>query len=51
MDRRDSLRYPLSLPYNALLPILLFRGFGYMLTPVHYRRSVARPVSYYALFK
>ena len=27
------------------------RCFGAMLTPVHYRRRVARPVSCYALFK
>lgn len=26
-------------------------GFGSMLTPVHYRRKIARPVSCYALFK
>ena len=26
-------------------------GFGVMLTPVHYRRRTARPVSCYALFK
>ncbi len=28
-----------------------FRRFGAELTPVHYRRRVARPVSCYALFK
>ena len=28
-----------------------FHGFGVKLTPVHYRRRVARPVSCYALFK
>jgi hypothetical protein len=39
--------------YSALLPIQQagFRGFGTMLTPVHYRRRISRPVSYYALFK
>ena len=39
--------------YSALLPIHLrgFHCFGAELTPVHYRRGVARPVSCYALFK
>ena len=27
------------------------RGFGDLLSPDHYRRQTARPVSYYALFK
>ena len=27
------------------------RCFGIMLSPVHYRRRIPRPVSYYALFK
>ena len=27
------------------------RSFGFMLSPVYYRRRNARPVSYYALFK
>ena len=31
--------------------ITSFRSFGIILTPVHYRRRIARPVSYYALFK
>jgi hypothetical protein len=28
-----------------------FRSFGVMLSPLHFRRKDARPVSYYALFK
>ena len=30
---------------------MTFRRFGVELTPVHYRRRIARPVSCYALFK
>ena len=37
--------------YSALLPPLRAHGFGVILTPVHYRRKTARPVSCYALFK
>jgi hypothetical protein len=43
--------------YSALLPLeqtrrcTLVQGFGIELTPVHYRRRIARPVSCYALFK
>ncbi len=37
--------------YSALLPLLRARSFGVELTPVHYRRRIARPVSCYALFK
>ena len=33
------------------MPLRAFHGFGAGLTPVHYRRWVARPVSCYALFK
>src|SRR5688572_16557008 len=38
---------------SALLPLALRRihSFGVELTPVHYRRRIARPVSCYALFK
>ena len=36
---------------NAPLPTFLFRSFGYMLSPVNFRREGARLVSYYALFK
>ena len=37
--------------WNAPLPIFLFHGFGSMLIPDYYPRSVARLVSCYALFK
>jgi hypothetical protein len=39
--------------YSALLPLHLrvTHCFGVILTPVHYRRRIARPVSCYALFK
>ena len=37
--------------YNAPLPTFQFRSFGYMLSPVNFRREGARLVSYYALFK
>jgi hypothetical protein len=39
--------------YSALLPLALrqIHSFGVELTPVHYRRRIARPVSCYALFK
>ena len=37
--------------WNAPLPILLFHGFGSMLIPDYYPRSVARLVSCYALFR
>jgi hypothetical protein len=38
---------------SALLPLALrqIHSFGVELTPVHYRRRTARPVSCYALFK
>ena len=39
------------LPYNALLPVLRVHCFGNVLTPDHYWREIARPVSCYALFK
>ena len=51
MGRDRSFPFGLYLPYSALLPILLFHVFGVLLTPVHYRRKTARPVSCYALFK
>ena len=35
--------------HESLVPII--HCFGVALTPVHYRRRVARPVSCYALFK
>ena len=37
--------------YSALLPLFRARSFGVLLTPGHYRRRIARPVSCYALFK
>ena len=37
--------------WNAPLPIFLFHGFGSMLIPDYYPRSVARLVSCYALFR
>ena len=37
--------------YSALLPTFQFRSFGSILTPGHYWRKIARPVSCYALFK
>ena len=37
--------------YSALLPLLRVHSFGVLLTPGHYRRRIARPVSCYALFK
>ena len=40
--------YITALSYQT---ITSFRSFGIILTPVHYRRRIARPVSYYALFK
>ena len=48
-----SLRYAFNADNNALLPLFLrtVREFGAILSPDHYRRRVARPVSYYALFK
>ena len=52
-----SLRSPFNLAWNAPLPLAgprrdrRTRGFGVVLSPVHYRRENARPVSYYALFK
>ena len=53
MGRDRSFPSGLYLPYSALLPIALLQshGFGVILTPVHYRRKTARPVSCYALFK
>src|SRR3954465_4520414 len=41
-------------PYRTTLSYRLIaqaRCFGVTLSPVHYRRRVPRPVSYYALFK
>ena len=48
-----SLRYAFDADNDALLPLFLrrIRSFGAILSPDHYRRRVARPVSYYALFK
>ena len=43
---RSTLAYPARDPQ-----ISRSRGFGFMLSPVYYRRRNARPVSYYALFK
>ena len=41
-----------TLAYSALDPqIQDSRSFGFILSPVYYRRRNARPVSYYALFK
>jgi hypothetical protein len=37
--------------FSALLPLLRVHCFGVGLTPGHYRRDIARPVSCYALFK
>src|SRR5688500_18409343 len=39
--------------YSALLPLALrqIHSFGVILTPGHYWRRIARPVSCYALFK
>ncbi len=53
MGRYRSFPSGLYLPYNALLLLALrqIHGFGVILTPDHYRRKIARPVSYYALFK
>ena len=40
-------------PWNAPLPLHLHgaRSFGGILSPEYCRRTVARPVSYYALFE
>jgi hypothetical protein len=38
------------LSYHAALADGI-RGFGILLSPVHFWRKIARPVSYYALFK
>ena len=51
MGRDRSLPSGLYLPYSALLPLFRTHSFGFMLTPVHYRRKIARLVSCYALFK
>ena len=57
MSRDPSLPWGLYLSYSALLPHEALRRelqthvFGVVLTPVHYRRKSARPVSCYALFK
>ncbi len=41
-----------TLPYHApRARAWSIRGFGIVLSPVYYRRRIARPVSYYALFK
>ncbi|CAN0278623.1 unnamed protein product, partial [Ectocarpus sp. 12 AP-2014] len=39
--------------YNRTLPYRLsnYYYFGKLLSPVHFRRRITRPVSYYALFK
>ena len=47
-------RYPYHFTANATLSyraINCTRRFGVMLSPVHYRRRIPRPVRYYALFK
>ncbi len=43
---RSTLAYPAQDPQ-----IKSSRSFGFLLSPVYYRRRNARPVSYYALFK
>ena len=37
--------------HDTNLAIRVIHSFGVELTPVHYRRRIARPVSCYALFK
>ena len=43
---RSTLAYPVMHPQMHDS-----RSFGFILSPVYYRRRNARPVSYYALFK
>ena len=40
-----------ALSYRLVTEVTQSHGFGVKLTPVHYRRRIARPVSCYALFK
>ena len=42
---------PLRRNFDALLPFLRIRDCGATLSPRHFRRGMARPVSYYALLK
>ncbi len=43
---RPTLAYPVLRAHSKYS-----RSFGFILSPVYYRRRNARPVSYYALFK
>jgi hypothetical protein len=50
--------YPLSLTLHSTMErsptdiiITISHSFGKLLSPVNFRRKIARPVSYYALFK
>jgi hypothetical protein len=46
-----SLRSGFAAANDALLPFLRIRDCGTTLSPRHFRRGMARPVSYYALLK
>ena len=50
---RSTARYPcrFTAAIDALLPLLLVRDCGTTLSPRHFRRGMARPVSCYALLK
>jgi len=51
--RRSTIRYPyrFTADVDALLPFLRIRDCGTTLSPRHFRRGMARPVSCYALLK